>query len=547
MHPEKTDKSIWRRRRTLLGSVTTLVVLSVAVFTVSAMVTWLGDDVDYAFFIRDSIWNSYGPVDSSFYDFFSSQTNHYLTVNGRYVAHTLVQFFCGVAGQWAFAACNAVVYPFFVIMLMKVAGIRRPLRHTSTVAGLSALVIVTFVTKMMPTTQIGFVWMFLLNLLWLRCLLKGPDVSGMRRWRRVAVYAVLLLLSVAAGNGQEAISIGLAGATGLWWLSRKGRVGRMRMLLLAGYWSGTLAICLSPGTLGRAADMHISLGDSLLYIALSLRMTYVLLAVVLWQLWRNVRAGLHEGKESGVRVLMTDYMRRLWKRNRLYLAAMAILLLFNLTVGVYSNRQLFGIELCAVIVILRILPGRRVTMPWACLAIAMAVVVYIFQYQGIQRVNRQYREIERSFVRGGGSTIYYDRTLAFTNPFMRQFRYYEEVVGQFNNDPHHSLQKKLYDLYPKLLPVQVRPALLRDLPSVSDRVTTFGPRQFVVWITDFHEGKVVIDSHIPFVPGSERSDTTDIPRTTVFGRKWKAAIINTAPSPFAVVDTVRIVYPREPK
>lgn len=513
------------------------------------MVTWLGDDVDYAFFIRDSIWNSYGPVDSSFYDFFSSQTNHYLTVNGRYVAHALVQFFCGVAGQWAFAVSNAVVYPLFVFMLMRVACIHRPLRHPVTVAGLSALVIITFVTKMMPTTQIGFMWMFLLNLIWLRMLQRRPDVSARSRWRNVVMTAGLIVLSVAAGNGQEAISIGITGATGLWWLSRKSRVGRTRMLLLGGYWLGTLAICLSPGTLGRAADMHIALSDSLLYVVLSLRMTYILIAVIIWQIWSNVRQGSRDAQPGRSTLsngeITRDYLGRVWRGNRLYLTAMAILIVFNLAVGVYSNRQLFGIELCAMIVTLRILPGRRITLPWACAAIIVAIVIVAFQCEGIRRVNRQYADMERLFVSGGGSTVYYDRTLAFTCPFMRQFRYYEEVVGQFNNDPHHSLQKKLYDRYPRLLPLQVRPALLKDLQSVADNVTTFGPRQFVVWVTEFHDGKVVIDSHIPYMKGSERSDTTEIPRTTVFGKKWVAAIINTAPSPFAVVDTVRIVYPRE--
>ena len=112
-----------------------LMALAAVVAWLSAGVLWLGDDVDYGFFIVDSIWNSHGSIDSVA-EFFQSQANHYINVNGRFVAHALVQLFCAVLGQKVFAVCNGLVYCLFVMLLLKVAGVglRRQMRSPAAVA-----------------------------------------------------------------------------------------------------------------------------------------------------------------------------------------------------------------------------------------------------------------------------------------------------------------------------------------------------------------------------------------------------------------------------
>lgn len=518
-------------RRRIILSMLILAGLAATECGASLYVVWLGDDVDYQFFITDSIWNSGGSIDNVA-DFFASQANHYVNVNGRFIAHALVQLFCAVAGQTAFAVCNALVYVAFALMLARVGGLRRPLRQPWTLLGISALILLTFVTKMMPTTQIGFVWMFTVNLVWLRLLMRPRRPSG-RWWPALSVG--LFLLGVVAGNGQEALSIGISGATGLWWLSRRCRAGLWRSALLYGYWIGTLAICLSPGTLGRAATTHIGWCDSLMFTLLSLRAFWLLLAVASVQL---------------VRKLVT--LRGLWRRNALFIVAIAILLVFNFAVGVYSNRQLFGAELLSLIMTLRLLPGHRISCGWALAAAVVAAVLVIVQIQCAGKVRRQYDFIYSHALEQGGGTVYYDRTVASANILMRNFRYYEDILGQFDADTHHSLQKHLRHVLPpvkrvnsgekRFVPrktVYVWPEYIRGLKFVGDTVIQYAPGHYLVCVTESRHARIVTDSHVAGL--AEYTDTVSPGRPAVHGTGWKAYIM-LAPPRVAVLDSVRLVY-----
>ncbi len=93
----------------------------VAVWWMSAHVVWLGDDLDYQFKMQGEIWQSWGFI-NNFKDFVDSQIVHYLHVNGRTIAHVLVQLFCAVLGQQVFAVCNGVVYALFALLLAKEGG-----------------------------------------------------------------------------------------------------------------------------------------------------------------------------------------------------------------------------------------------------------------------------------------------------------------------------------------------------------------------------------------------------------------------------------------
>lgn len=521
------------RRRVILSAIV-LSLLAATVCCVSMYVVWLGDDVDYGYFIRDSIWNSSGEI-TSVSDFFASQVNHYCSVNGRFMAHALVQLFCAVLGQPAFAVCNALVYVAFVLLLARAGGVRGAMRWPSALLGLSALVLLVFVTKMMPTTQIGFVWMFALSLVWLGLFIRPFKIAG--RWR-VPVMTALCLFSMVAGNGQEALSIGLTGATGLWWLSRRCRVGVWRTVLLAGYWLGTMAICLSPGTLGRASATHIPLDYSLMYTLLSLRAFWLLVVVCAVQLVR------HRLSWRGV-----------WRIGRLYVCAMAILFVFNFAVGVYSNRQLFGIELLSLIMTLRLLHGHRISWPWAAVATLAAVALVAAQMQAVAVVRRQYEYIADTARRQGGGTVYFDRTLGSTGMLLRNFRYYEEIVGQSDADTHHSLQKHLRGVLPKVMRVNkpdtaqaeyervktvyVWPEYINGLKFVADTVIEYAPHHYLVCVTESRHARIVADSHV--LPWTCHTDTVTLGRSAVHGKGWEAYIVLSPPR-FGVLDTVRLVY-----
>ncbi|MDE5655827.1 MAG: hypothetical protein K2I19_01945 [Muribaculaceae bacterium] len=219
----------------------------------TSSVVWLGDDVDYGFVIHDHVWTSNGQIESAG-DIVSSQIAHYQNTNGRVVAHSLVQLFCGVLGQGIFTLCNSLVYMAFAWLAVRLGGVRRPMRHPMAVATAASIIPLAFITKMMPSCQIGFVWMFTLTLAWLYLFIHKARAG----WPASIGIA---LLGVLAGNGQEALSIGLSAALGIWWLRRRCRIGVRRSLWLGFYWLGTLSACLAPGTLARSGRMTIARGD----------------------------------------------------------------------------------------------------------------------------------------------------------------------------------------------------------------------------------------------------------------------------------------------
>lgn len=516
----KAPESNLRQRTSMTCSLLVIAILATFIYIVSAYVIWLGDDADYAFYISDSIWNSYGSIDS-IGELFCSQGNHYMHVNGRYVAHFLVQLFNGMLGQTAFAVCNAIVYPFFIWLLMRMA-MRKPLRHAITLIATVAIVLLTFVTKMMPSTQIGFIWMFALSLLWLKLLLQ-------RKKRAWWAWCLILPLGIIAGNGQEALTTGISAALGFWCISRHFKIGKGRMIAICGYWLGTLSLCLAPSMLMRVDTVRATFGESILYTLLSLRAFYILVAVALYLCLKK--------KTS---------LKKIYSRNALWLNALIVLIIFNLTVGVYCNRQLFGIELCSIIVTLRILPRHRITWPWTLLFTGLVVIMTIPQISGIKNIRKQYHDIERMAIASDNGNVFYDRTHGSENVFYREYRYYEEIVGQNWADPHHSLSKKLKYKYPNSHYLFVIPTCLKS-PTIfstsDDTVINYAPGHYVAIVdkTDTtRKAQALVDREFALPPFTHSTDTLDLLRKVYTGVK-KDAYIVVSDQPFRKTVGVRVI------
>lgn len=489
-----------------------LCLLGGVVLVMSLSVVWLGDDVDYRFFIDRSIWNSDGPLDTPA-RFFASQANHWFFVNGRSVAHALVQLFCGVLGHTAFAVVNAMVYPMFAWLLLRVSGIRRPLSHPASMLTVVALIPLVFTTKMMPTCQIGFVWMFALNLWWW---------LGMLRVRHLPVwlYYLMLLLSVLAGNSQEGLSIGVSAAMALWLIHRRLKAPRRIIGCMIAYWLGTLTVCLTPATISRATTIAVAPLDSLIYLCMSLRVCYLLAICVSW---------------LGLRHRLS--FRRLWRKNALLLIAIAVLLGFNLWVGVYSNRQLFGLELLALIVLLRILPHGRLSLPWLVVVTAAATGWIIVQLDGAWHIRRQWlaiTELHRSRTDG---RVYFDRVQPSVNPILREYRIYEQLAGFGMLDGRRTICKELRTSHPEGRTAQIHPAITHNRTFTRDTLIKIAPQQYIAIIIDSAYNRFgIVERHV--ITG-QRDTLRDLSQTRpcAFDTRWMALLI--APyRPFRVIDTV---------
>lgn len=454
------------RKRTI-ASVLILLGCAVMVAVMSAIVQWLGDDVNYRFFITDAIWTSSGDI-NSFSDLFRSQGNHWMYVNGRAVAHTLVQFFCGMMPKWVFVICNAAVYVAFIWLIVRCAGVKRPLRHPMSVATIAILMPLAFVTKMMPSCQIGFVWMFVLVILWLRFFFS-------HRRHGIFVSILILVLGFLAGNGQEAMTIGVSAALGIWWLHRRGRIGRWRTWWLVAFWCGTLSCCLSPATVGRGTALAVSLSDTLVYMLVAFRMPYLLLAVIGWKCLRHRFS-----------------FKKFYRKNALYFNSAFVLLIFNLVIGVYSNRQLFGIELMSMLMLLRMLRGHAFSKMWIAIFGVASFAFCARQIYLAEKVSDQFDEIERLYVESDDGRVYYNRTLASDNMFEREFKIYEDIMGFGARDTYRTVARELLRIHPDKPYMRIRPAI--DFVPRNDTVIEYAPHHYYYIFKEMAPSEITFES-----------------------------------------------------
>lgn len=424
--------------RTALISDIPTIATSLLIVVISLTVCWLGDDIDYMFRIKTAIWDSWGFIGSPA-DLVRSQWNHYLFVNGRVVAHILVQLFCGVFGQTAFALCNGAVW--YVFLHLIATGVHpgsftshprlfardRAKESFSSSLTVATLALLSFITKMMPTTQIGYIWMFTIILLWLS--LYYSD-----RCSTPAGIILLTLFGIIAGNAQEALSIGVCVMLAVTIFSRwreifSNRKSALRALIPAiGFFAGVATDCFSPSTLHRAVSYAdtVSVCDSLLFAVVALRGFWLMLVISAFMIATRKLSFRHFVKDNLPCVL-----------------AIACLFLFNLAIGIKSNRQLFGIELLSILLMLRILPARRLSAPVLIPVTAAVVMIYGFQIQSALRIRYEFKEIVEEYKESSNGVILHSRLRGSTNPLTREFRLYEEIAGQFDNDVRHSIMKLL--------------------------------------------------------------------------------------------------------
>lgn len=291
----------------------------------AALSPWVGDDIEYAYVASASSPNMTAEPVRDIADVVRSQVNHYQGVNGRTVAHVLVQCFCALWGHAAFAVAAGLMAAMFLFLIMRAGRIERGNASQGFVAMLLALS--PFYLYYTPCCQIGYIWTGCLTLAFL-LLMERPPAD--RRWG-----IVLLLFGIVAGWGQEAFNFGLCGAFVTWAL-----LGRVRginaWMLLLGFTAGCVLIGLSPGAWARAGAQDVPLAESLVMMATRLRTFYLLAAFALY-LWATHKVSPWAAMRAEPVLSM----------------ALMLSFAFNLAIGVTGARQLFGIELFSMLLLLR--------------------------------------------------------------------------------------------------------------------------------------------------------------------------------------------------
>lgn len=471
-------------KRILLSSFI-LLLLGTAIWWMCLDVVWLGDDLDYKYMMKGEIWRSWGRI-ATIKGLFRSQWIHYQHVNGRYVAHFLVQLFNARLGQTVFAICNGIVYMLFALLLTKAAK-SGAFNNPGGILSAVCISVLCFITKMMPTCQIGYIWAMTINIAWLMLYF---------RFRRPSWFMTALMLvgGVIAGNWQESISLGVCGGLGIWWIIQLSLTIKRqsvcfdwrRSWMLLGYVAGTVSNCLAPSTLGRVGDIEMPLVDRLLIFSYSLPAVIILVicAVYLTSIHVRIRLFSFSNEEGEIPAGVLT-------------SGMLMLIIFNIAIGIYSNRQLFGANMFAAILLLRILPAHRFSPICNAMASLAVMAFWALMLHGIAKVHRQYEEIGRLHSQSPDGSVYFDRTRVMTLGFPLRAKYYEDILGQFDNDLHHSLMKDFKHIR-KGKTLKLKPTV----PMKEESSDCYAPGHFTVTLKEPPKGEapreVIIYGHYPF-------------------------------------------------
>lgn len=513
-------------KRLALSSII-LLLLGTAIWWMSANVVWLGDDLDYKYMMKGEIWRSWGHI-NSIVDFFRSQWIHYQYVNGRFVAHSLVQLFNSQLGQQCFAVCNGIVYIFFALLLGK-AGKVRLTENSGGILSAICLSVLCFITKMMPTCQIGYIWGMAANVGWL--------MLFFRKERPLWITTIAMMLAgIIVGNWQESVSIGVCGGVGIWWIaqlfeSRRHRHRKFdwrRSWMLLGYVVGTATNCFAPSTMSRVSDIAMPMTDRMLIASYSFPAVILLIGCIIFV-----------GHRHGDLHLFSFRSKEGYIPEGVLFWGMFILIAFNAIIGVYSNRQLFGANLFAAILALSILPRHR----FGCILNSIASIVVLsfwsLMIHGIKEVRSQYDEISALHSESEDGSVYYDRTRVMTLSFPLRAKYYEDILGQFDNDLHHSMMKDFKHVR-KGKTLKLKPTVTIKEESVE----RYAPGHFTVTLKEPPKGEapreILVYGHYP-IPGLNAA-TRRLEVTKYSKRQPPYATAVIIPEfPFFTADSIKII------
>ena len=503
-----------------------LLMLGSAIWWMSADVVWLGDDIDYKYMMKGEIWQSWGKIKTT-KAFFDSQLIHYQHVNGRFVAHSLVQLFNARLGQDIFAIFNGLVYMLFAFMIGKAGGVRASENSGGILSAIS-LSVLCFITKMMPTCQIGYIWGMTANIGWLLLFFRKGYPS------RLSTIS-LMLAGVIVGNWQESISIGVCGGLGIWWIiqwvdchkSPQLTFEWRRSWMLLGYVAGTATNCLAPSTMGRVSDIAMPLCDRFLIASYSFPAVALLSITIIYLVYRHAQLKIFSFKDSAGCI-----------PRGVFSTGMLILIVFNIAIGIYSNRQLFGANLFASILILRILPLHRFSTVLNILGAIAVLAFWTLMLNGIGEVKHQYNEIVTLHSESSDGSVYYDRMRVMTLGFPLRAKYYEDILGQFDNDLHHSMMKDFKQVR-KGKTLKLKPTI----PIEGERVDRYAPGHFTVTLKEPPKGEapreiLVYGHYLTGIKAKPRK--IQVTRYSNRNKSYSTAVI-IPEFPFFTADSITIV------
>ena len=304
---------------------------------------------------------------NSFSDAVKSQQAAYLDYNGRFIIHTLSQWFNGTKSTGFVALFNSMFWAILLACFALLSFGRERLRVSHLVIAFAVLWLTMPNASIMMigsiTAAADYLWTSAVSLL---ILLLFGKICHKEEPISLPATIALAVLALIAGALQESFSIGISAALVIYGLVNRKRLSRAAWIMIIFYVLGTMFITFAPANFKRS-DL---LGHYIRWYVFTdlLRVPVVSLTLLLTIITMFIRPGV-----------VIDVL----KRNTIILIAILVNLAFAVLIAYTGPWQLTCISLLCAILLLQmgsqLITGRKTLAVIACVAACATAAVYSAQ------------------------------------------------------------------------------------------------------------------------------------------------------------------------
>lgn len=323
---------------------------------------------------------SYAATGRTVADIIARQSNDYMHWSGRVVAHSVAQFWGGIAGKGLFNWINPFAICLLVWLLAQLADKDRKVRVSllALSAGLIWFIVPDqYVTQFMIAGSMNYMWASMLVLLFLAAfkrMLEEP-AGG---WRGIGLVALAWLAGVWSEMYAVCVIPALVIALFVW--RRSIKMNGWSWGMLAAYAAGATIVVLAPGNFARMGGLAAE-GDHVTGIGTKLVnvIIYVLDSPLPWIWIATVLLWLFNCKNE----------RTFWKESCFDMVAIAVSIGFCVLSGAAWPRTHFPAYLFSFMMLVRVVSGYRMREWVGHVAILLALAVIVIDFCHEQHVLRE--------------------------------------------------------------------------------------------------------------------------------------------------------------
>lgn len=320
-----------------------LIVFSTSFYIQDRYAIFSIDDWTYAFVVNEDAFNYQTVADynverqpiNSLYDAIVSQSIDYFKTNGRFIIHTLVQYFCGTWTMSQFVILNSIVFAIFTLLVIRLSI--NKLDIWNLLLMISAIWIflphkgLTFMGNI--TCSLDYLWSCTANLFFIVLLEQVINNKINKNFIPFYIFYALIV-----GSLQESFSIGILGAIIILLIWKRKTATKNLFFITIAYTIGTSICMLTPANFRRFDDIG-GMGfhaNSILGLLSSPPFLLLLFTIVYFVFKRKLKT------------IIQDNI------NIILILAVSISVVFALFIAYNGRHQLTAINVFSLIVLFRI-------------------------------------------------------------------------------------------------------------------------------------------------------------------------------------------------